>query len=159
MCACAPGFAREAAEMPCEPVMGSVIGEECSAEMACSAPYPYCATLSDQSFCTTQDCTVNADCPLGFNCHADGANKFCAEPVGWGKSCQAPADCAGGEATFCESFVSHTCIVEKCATNPSVCPSGNVCCDLSSLIGASLCVTESGLMNGKCADGKAPVSP
>jgi hypothetical protein len=158
-CECETGFTRAAAGMACEEVTGGVLGAACSADTPCADPYPYCASANGQSFCTTQGCTSQGQCPVGWVCDAPGPAGFCRQPTGLGKSCTKSSDCAGGEATFCETFVTMTCIVEKCASNPGLCPSGNVCCDMAALIGTSVCTPATVLMNGLCPDQKAPVSP
>lgn len=158
-CRCAPGYAAPSEGMPCEEVTGGVAGAPCSADMPCAEPYPYCATVDGESFCTSQGCAVNSDCPPAWMCDTPGPDGFCRVPRGLGQPCASPADCADGDATFCETFVTQTCIVQNCLRDPGVCPSGNVCCDLSTLTGASLCTPTGVLMGGLCPDGKAPVSP
>lgn len=158
-CECEAGYARSAAGMSCEEVTGGVLGAVCGPDTPCADPYPYCATAHGKSFCTTQGCNSQGDCPTGWICDTPGPSGFCRQPMGLGKSCAASGDCAGSEATFCESFVTKTCIVEKCASDPGMCPSGNVCCDMVALIGTSVCTPSAVLMNGLCPDQKAPVLP
>ena len=135
----------------------------CTGNSQCPSGY-VCATAGQFSGrCVdatgaTQGCTANSECPENGICDTPGASGFCREPEGLGKSCTGAADC-GGEATYCETFVTMTCIVEKCASNPSMCPSGQVCCDATGFLGTSLCTPTSALMGGLCFDGNAPVSP
>jgi CheY-like chemotaxis protein len=61
---------------------------------------------------------------------------FCAKPpTGLGMACTAQSDCEGKGASYCESFVSHVCLVQSCATGENICQSGNACCDLPALLG------------------------
>lgn len=80
------------------------------------------------------------------------------QPSGVGKACESDANCPE-DAPYCETFMSHTCIINDCLQKPSKCVSDSVCCDLSSLIGQSLCVPTSALTNGKCYGGTNPVTP
>jgi hypothetical protein len=157
-CECEMGFHRPSPDAACEETTGGVLGAACNDTMPCAEPYPYCASAGAESFCTTQGCAGNDECETGWRCNTPGAGGFCEQPAGLGKACEAPADCAGTEATFCESFVTHSCIIEKCLGHPEVCPSGNVCCDMTALVGSSLCTPSMVLMGGMCPDGKAPVS-
>jgi hypothetical protein len=159
MCQCVMGFHKPTPDEPCEETTGGVLGAACSAAEPCAEPYPYCASSGGESFCTTQGCGGNDECEAGWRCNTPGTSGFCAQPAGLGKACQNPGDCAGTDATFCESFVTRTCIIEKCLDDPDVCPSGNVCCDMTALVGSSLCTPSTALMGGMCPDGKAPVSP
>jgi hypothetical protein len=159
MCQCSSGFTRMSPTGPCEMATGGVLGAACSTELPCADPYPYCASSGGQSFCTTRGCAANDDCEQDWKCSNPGADGFCVRPMGLGKTCNDASACAGSEATFCESFMTKTCIIEKCVSDPGSCPSGNVCCDLTGLIGTSVCTPRSVLMGGMCPDGQAPVMP
>jgi len=157
-CICKPGYARPDEKSKCEKVEGSVIGSDCSEEQPCTDPNPYCAVSQSPAYCTTQGCSKNDDCPSKWRCDKSGADAFCKKPpAGLGDTCSTSADC-GKEAPFCESFMTHTCIINNCATQPSLCPSQLVCCDLSALIGESLCVDNTALANGACPGGSKPVT-
>lgn len=81
-------------------------------------------------------------------------------PTGLGASCSSNADCAAFDATFCDSFMSHSCLVEKCATGENACPGGWACCDFSALLsGLSICTPEDQLSNGECPMGGMRVEP
>lgn len=157
-CTCKQGFARPDDDSACEKVEGSVIGSECGADKPCTDPNPYCALSETPSYCTTKGCAKNDDCPSKWRCSEAEGDKFCQKPpAGLGDSCQSNADC-GKEAPYCENFMTHTCIINNCVSQPSVCPSGLICCDLSALIGEAFCVDKSVLMNGLCPGGTKPVT-
>ena len=159
-CVCKSGFTRASATADCEEVAGSVLGAECDAEKPCNDPNPYCAESEESPYCTTRGCTRNDDCPMDWRCGTAGDERFCQKPPpGFGMPCQSSADCAGTEATFCETLQTHMCIVSNCAGHPSDCPSQSSCCDLTALIGTSLCVTNAALSGGKCPGGSDPVAP
>jgi hypothetical protein len=158
-CVCKEGYSRPDEKSPCEKTEGSVLGSECSAEQSCTAPNPYCAETQSPAYCTTQDCSENDDCPSMWRCDKAGDVAFCKKPpTGLGDSCDTSADCAGNEAGFCETFMTRTCIINKCASQPSVCPSQLVCCDLTALIGEALCIDAAVLTNGLCPGGTKPVT-
>lgn len=159
-CVCKSGFARTSDSAPCEEVQGSARGASCDTSQPCNDPNPYCAVSESMPYCTTQGCSRNDDCPMDWRCgNADGT-RFCQKPPqGFGDHCQSMADCSGKEAAFCETLMTHMCIVSDCVSHPSDCPSQSSCCDLTSLIGASLCVANSVLTDGKCPGGSTPVGP
>jgi hypothetical protein len=62
-------------------------------------------------------------------------------PTGLGAACSQPSDCAQFDATYCESFQTHQCMIEHCTVDPNDCPSGYECCDFSTLgLNNTLCV-------------------
>ncbi len=65
-------------------------------------------------------------------------------PSGLGMSCASAADCAGLDATFCDTFLAKICLVEGCEIGGDPCPVGYDCQDLS-MIGAAgnVCVPAS----------------
>jgi hypothetical protein len=129
-CACAPGFAR-GTDGACAPVPAG-LGVACSASMPCTdATFNHCATSANgQGYCTTTGCTSNDDCTNGYACEP-GATPYCRRPpVGGGMSCTSNNDCAGTEATFCDTLFQHACIVEGCQVSPNNCFSGTVCCNV-----------------------------
>jgi hypothetical protein len=133
-CVCAAGYTRATADAPCAK---TAIDQPCEVDGSCDA-----------------GCTANADCTTGWSCEVDAGTHFCKQPpTGQGAHCDTSADCAGNEATFCENLQSHTCLLEKCATHENVCPNEWSCCDLTSLIGASLCVPPERLVDGACPAG------
>ena len=76
---------------------------------------------------------------------APGTTPGVTNPTGEGQPCVSDADCAGFDASFCELFVSHTCLVRGCSVAPDSCSSGRECCDLTAFglptlcLGAGLC--------------------
>ena len=159
-CECKSGYARSTPSSACEAQVGSLLGSECSDEQPCTEPNPYCAKTADGSFCTTRDCKVNDDCPAEWRCADSQSGKFCTKPPrGYLMHCESNADCADTEAHFCEPFQQHVCIVSGCAAHPADCPSQMVCCDLTALIGESLCVGRATLVDGACPAGAKLVTP
>jgi hypothetical protein len=64
-------------------------------------------------------------------------------PVGLAKPCTSAADCAGTEATYCDTFVTMGCLVEGCNLEVDDCYTGYECCDLSAFgIPLPLCIEE-----------------
>lgn len=159
-CECSVGYARASDTGRCEAQVGSALGSACSESEPCSGANPYCAESKDGAFCTTRGCARNDDCPNGWRCLEADGEKYCGKPPsGFGMNCMSNADCEVTEAHYCETFQSHTCIVNGCAAHPADCPSQFVCCDLSTLIGQSLCVPSSTLMNGACPAGGMLIGP
>jgi len=160
-CVCKAGFNRSSDTAPCEAAQGSELGSACSESDPCVAPNDFCALSEDEPYCTTQGCKRNDDCPANWRCDTSGDEGFCNRPPsGFGDPCQSSADCAGKEASYCESLMTHVCIVNNCLPAPEDCPSQNVCCDVSAFVpGASLCVAISALSDGKCPGGSTPVTP
>lgn len=160
-CECATGFTRNAMTGVCEVIEGSYAGRPCSASSPCGQPVPYCALSESMPYCTTSGCTVNNDCPMDWQCHHDAGQSFCkTPPTGLGMTCTSSADCEGKEASHCERFVKHVCVVNNCHDNPGICPSQSSCCDMrATLVGQSICVFDSDLANGLCPNGQEPVRP
>lgn len=145
-CVCEAGYVRASEGEPCEPPPTSGPGAPCSASAACEdADFAYCAEASNgDRYCTSEGCQTSADCPEGYAC-ADGAGgRYCQRsPLGQGVSCEADADCASYEATFCEPLLSHTCLVQGCEVGGSGCFEGWQCCDVSAYgMPIPICVPE-----------------
>jgi hypothetical protein len=78
-----------------------------------------------------------------------------AGPMGLGEPCTSPADCAGTEAEFCDSFVTMSCLVMGCELGGSDCPPGYGCQDLS-MLGAAEPVCAAAICDiaaSDCPDG------
>jgi hypothetical protein len=133
-CACVEGYARASEGEPCEPVPTG-LGAACDpAGLPCTeGDYGHCqATAAEAGYCTSTGCDTSDDCPSGYACTDDGAVRFCMRPpTGQGHACASSADCADYEATYCETFVAHICLVSGCSLSPDSCHEGWVCCDLS----------------------------
>jgi hypothetical protein len=143
-CECATGFARDTAGV-CQPVPAG-LGTACSASMPCTdATYNHCATSANgDGYCTTSGCASNTDCSGGYACNTGATPAYCQRPpVGAGMSCTSNADCAGTEATYCDTFVQHACLVQGCTVTPNNCFSGTECCDLTSVgIPMPICIPQ-----------------
>ena len=160
VCECEPGYERKSASSPCTMSEGGALGAVCDDATPCTEPYPYCASSAAGSFCTSQGCASSANCPSTWRCNKSGATSFCAKPpTGLEQTCQTSADCSATESTFCDTFFSQKCYVEKCATGDNACPNGYSCCDLQAVVATSVCAPTGTLQDGKCPDGKPPVSP
>lgn len=157
-CECQPGFARPAGSTRCEPSATSTLGQPCSDSAPCTEPYPYCATVAGESYCTNTGCNLNAECPTDWTCRSEGSVRFCGKVVGMLKPCASADACAGTEASYCEISQTKLCLVAPCESSRS-CPSGWSCCDLTNFIQTSLCIRTDLLDNGECIPGQPPVSP
>jgi len=137
-CVCEEGYQRPTPEGACT-LVPDALGLACQSDQDCTdAVYNSCHLLSDGSgYCTNLDCAPG-DCNGGYACDTSATPSYCARPpVGAGKSCGSDSDCAGTEATWCDTFVSHVCYVEGCALGGNDCP-GNECCDLAVASGGLL---------------------
>jgi hypothetical protein len=134
-CDCVAGYSRPAPGLACQQVP-SAQGAACDTLSApCTDPtYTTChVTNGTAGYCTNVGCTTSAECPNGYACAVDAQPPYCRRPpVGAGRACQTSADCASSEATYCDSFMTHQCLVQGCALAPDNCFAGTVCCDLTS---------------------------
>lgn len=72
-------------------------------------------------------------------------------PTGQGEPCDVSDDCAGQQATYCETFFIHQCLVEGCALEGAApCSEGWLCCDFTDLAGVSVCIDQTLLEGGTC---------
>jgi hypothetical protein len=130
-CGCAAGFVRGASNA-CEPAPAA-LGMACSEAMPCTdATFDHCATAKNgERYCTKTGCTGNSDCTGGYACDTSGATAYCRRPnKGGGMSCTMDSDCAGNDATLCETMFTHTCVEQGCSLSPNDCFSGTVCCNV-----------------------------
>lgn len=145
-CQCKAGYVKPAAGDVCEPApMG--LGAECdvTAPTSCSSDpeFTHCEAGADsKGYCTKTDCSSAADCSGGYACDMAVTPSVCRRPPkGLSMSCASDADCAGTEATYCDTFVTHSCLVQGCNLTADDCFIGFECCDLSSFgIAQPLCV-------------------
>jgi len=149
-CVCDEGYLRADASAPCEPIPAGQ-GLACDAETeSCPDPaFPYChAPDAGEGYCTTSECSSSDDCSGGYACDLTVSPSVCRRPpAGLGQSCESADDCAGGEATYCDAYMTHSCLVENCTLSPDNCFDGYECCDLSGFgVPTPICVAE-----GSCA--------
>ncbi|HEX2679105.1 MAG TPA: hypothetical protein VHM19_20790, partial [Polyangiales bacterium] len=103
----------------------------------------------------TRNCKSSADCDttVDYACNDRVSPSFCERPPrGLGTSCASDADCAGFTASYCEALSSHVCLVNECKADPDRCHGDWACCDIA-LLGGSICVPPSEVMNGMCPAG------
>jgi len=131
-CSCAPGFTRVAAGSPCTDVPPG-LGADCTKDADCvEALFPTCHKAGDSGYCTSTGCSATSDCFGGYACDTSAETPFCLRPpIGSGMSCSSDDDCAGTEATYCETFKTHVCYVRDCSLTQNDCFPGKECCDLT----------------------------
>jgi hypothetical protein len=131
-----------------------VPGAACDAAKPCvGTHFPHCLTPAAApgtaggaavaaGYCTRTGCVTSKDCPSGYACDLSSMPSVCRRPpVGQGKTCHSQGECAGGEATYCDTKYLMQCLVEGCATSPSNCSEGWTCCDLSAKgLAKTLCI-------------------
>ena len=139
-CGCAPGSTKNSDDV-CARIAG--LGDVCADASACSNPdYPVCAPASagvTTAGTCTRTCIADSDCGDAYTCATWEPQPYCREFGGLGKSCVSSDDCAGTDATFCDTYQSHTCIVSGCSLDASDCPRGTMCCDFSQYGLGTLC--------------------
>ena len=144
-CTCKPGYSRPQADAACE-LAPIGLGAPCDANTPCAdAEFDNCETGADgKGYCTDTGCSSSADCSGGYACDTQPSPSVCRRPpLGLGMSCTANADCADTEATYCDSFQSHSCLVQGCSLSLDDCFSGWECCDLSAFgVPQPLCVAQ-----------------
>jgi hypothetical protein len=144
-CACATGYSRPTPDAACTPAPAG-IGIDCSSTNPCAdSTYSYCQPAgANGGYCTTRDCATTADCAGGYMCELSGTPSYCRRPpLGAGLTCSLDSDCAGTEATYCDTYVTHTCLVQGCTLTPDNCFTGSECCDLTSFgIATPLCIAQ-----------------
>lgn len=153
-CVCAADYARPADGAACEPIPAA-LGAACDTDASPCAdgPYGLCHVTSGTAGYCTKACSSDDDCEGGYRCHEDGTEGFCRRPpLGYGDSCKAQADCAAGEATYCETLQSKLCLVPCAAGKTDVCFEGEVCCDF--VVFEPICVPSNA-----CTDKSGTVVP
>lgn len=131
-CVCATGFARPAEGAACE-ALTSTLGVACdTATSPCAdATNDLCHATSDTAGYCTSACTSSTDCEGGYACDTAATPAYCRRPpVGAGQACTTDAECTDTEATLCESFMAHACVV-VCAPAAPDCFPGTKCCDFT----------------------------
>jgi hypothetical protein len=137
-CACPAGQTKDASNV-CITVAG--LGDACdTASNPCrDATYSYCAASGSGTAGTcTKACTSSNDCDAAYTCATWEAHPYCRTFSGVGNSCTGQGDCTG-DANFCDSFQTHTCIISGCDLVKNDCPRGMICTDFSSFQLPNLC--------------------
>jgi hypothetical protein len=149
-CECEPGFARADSDDECAPLSG--IGEECEEDLDCTNPeFALCERTGSTNYCTSA-CVSSEQCPGEFSCRPTAMGGFCERPpTGLGTACM-DDECDGFEASYCETVVSQSCVVNDCKVDPERCHGDWVCCDIG-LLSESLCIPPGDLEDGKCPAG------
>lgn len=147
-CECVAGFARPSAEAACEP-LPSGLGDACdTVDAPCGeGPFDHCQVVSGTSgYCTRIDCGDSLPCEGGYACETRSGAPFCRRaPLGLGTPCESADDCAGTEATWCDTFQTQQCIVQGCSLADQDCFGDQVCCDLSQFgVPVPLCLPAGG---------------
>ena len=120
-----------ATETGCKPI--TALGTACDENTHCTdAKFDHCEAGADGSgYCTNTGCASSEDCTDSYACDLTVTPSVCRRPpVGLSMSCTSDADCAGTEATFCDTLYSHSCLVQGCSLAPDNCFVGWQCCDL-----------------------------
>ncbi len=95
------------------------------------------------------ECQSSRDCPGGELCDTLGSGRCAPAPSGLGNTCTASADCASGEATFCDLFATRSCQVQGCLELMGVCPGDYICCNYA-ILSTSLCIPADSSPDGGC---------
>ena len=129
-CACPPGQTKNANNI-CTAVAG--LGDPCdTGSSPCTdATYSYCAVRGGGTAGTcTKSCTSNNDCDAVYTCATWDAHPYCRTFEGAGAPCASSNSCTG-DAMYCDTYATHTCVVVGCSLSANDCPRGTMCCDLS----------------------------
>jgi hypothetical protein len=147
VCECVDGYSRPVEGQACAPAVEGGLGTRCSASQPCTDPiFGTCqAGGSAGDYCTRRGCTGDDECGTGFACNLLAEPSFCQRaPSGLGLMCSSQDDCAGSDASFCDTFISNACLVPNCSLEAPDCFAGWECCDISSVpipgIPKSVCV-------------------
>lgn len=122
-------------------------GTVCVADQRTPSESPAAETDCDAG--SACECQSSPDCPHGELCDTFGSGRCAPAPSGLGNACSASADCAGGEATFCDLFASRTCQVQGCLELAGVCPGDYICCNYA-ILSTSLCIPANSAPDGAC---------
>ena len=111
VCACEEGYQKPTPDAACT-IVPNALGLACESDEDCSdATYGTCHLLDDGSgYCTNVGCSSQSECTGGYACDTMAVPTYCVRPpAGAGQSCADDAGCAGTEATWCDTFVTHVC--------------------------------------------------
>jgi hypothetical protein len=144
-CVCEDGYERLGEDAACTVLPDSGAGADC-ADAACTDPvFSYCAEAPNADrYCTSRGCVTTADCPDTYACAKSAQGSFCQRtPRGMTSPCESDDDCAGYEANFCETLLSHSCLVQGCSLSQNDCFEGWECCDVTSYgMPIPICIPE-----------------
>jgi hypothetical protein len=137
-CACPAGETKNASNV-CAIVPGLGVACDTASNPCGDAVYSYCATSGSGTAGTcTKSCTSNNDCDAAYTCATWEAQPYCRTFSGVGKACTAQGDCTG-DANFCDTFQTHSCIIAGCDLVKNDCPRGMTCSDFSNFGLPNLC--------------------
>ncbi|MEY2935134.1 MAG: hypothetical protein RL033_5883 [Pseudomonadota bacterium] len=117
-----------------------------SERCVCAAGFGFDATINGCKACGDNEMASNAGCLCIAGYARNSAADACAPstvplPTGQDTPCTTAADCAGFEASYCDNFVSFSCLVPGCTVSPDNCSDGKDCCDLSNFgLPMTLCI-------------------
>jgi hypothetical protein len=152
-CVCKEGYVRT--DGVC--TMSS-LGAACDSDAQCAGDFPICVMEDAAGYCSSEGCSTSGDCQPMWFCDRQAEPATCKKPPnGYRQPCEAAADCAGTSATFCDTFQSHSCLIQGCGVG-APCPGDWSCCRIM-LLGVSLCIEPSGLAQGACPAGGMLVMP
>ena len=132
-CACEAGRIRDTASGTC---LVSPQGLPCHpTNLPCQDPvFSLCAVdpAGVEGYCTSAGCASSVDCTNEYACVQSNGGSFCKRPpTGQGMACAQPADCAGLQASYCDTF-NRVCRVSGCQlAQRGSCHEGWVCCDMT----------------------------
>ena len=144
-CVCAEGYERLSEGSACSLRPESGPGADCSVAECTDPAFETCVNAPNgDQYCTSRDCASTADCPETFACVTSAQGSFCQRsPTGIGSPCASDDDCQGYEATFCETLISHACLVQGCSLSQDDCFEGWECCDVTSYgMPIPICIPE-----------------
>jgi len=132
--------------LPMPPPPPEDLGVECTDDDACSKDFPHCEIEEEgePGYCTNTECEAPEDCLGGYACDLAVEPAVCRRPpLGLFQPCENADDCAGTEATWCDTAYSFTCMQTCSLDAPGGCFIGTECCDLSAFgVPEPLCVLE-----------------
>jgi hypothetical protein len=129
-CACPAGQTKSANNV-CVAVSGFGLACDTATAPCADATYSYCAAAGAGTAGTcTKACASNTDCDTVYTCATWGPHPYCRTFAGVGVTCTSSADCVG-DAKFCETFQTHSCVVAACSLTANDCPRGSRCVDYS----------------------------
>ena len=137
-CGCAYGQIKNADDV-CVTTTG--LGAPCDTMTApCGdATYSRCVVKGTGTRGTcTNSCSTNNDCSATYTCATWETSPYCRTFEGAGTRCSSAADCTG-DAKYCDTFMTHVCLVSGCSLSAQDCPRGTRCCDFSRFGAGTLC--------------------